>query len=217
MTKVLIKSLQARNRRVARTDCGVKLRNGNTCHKNAGEGTAHPGWGKCARHGGNEPRGVSEAALAESQYLQRTFATSVATDPAQALVDELSRTNGAVQFLQLEIDADARQAILDGENALDHLTTPRMQMVRKMYDQERDRLTRLSAACLNLGIKEREVRLAEQMGWVITSVLEKTLADLHLTPEQRDSARPIMAAHLQSAAHTVVEGHVVHGIPSRTG
>lgn len=212
MTVVTIKALQNRNKRVVRTDCGVALKNGNTCHKNAGEGTNHPGWGKCSRHGGNEPKGVSEAALAESQYLQRTFATSVATDPAQALVDELARTNGAVQYLQLAIEADARQAILDGEDPLDHLTTSKMQMVRKMYDQERDRLTRLSAACLNLGIKEREVRLAEQMGWLIQRVLEATLADLHLTPEQRDASKEIMSAHLRQAAHSVVEGQIVPGI-----
>ena len=76
--------------------------------------------------------------------------------------------------------------------------------LRKMYESERDRLVRLSTVCLNLGLKHRELRLAEQMGSMVVRVLELTLQDLNLTPEQRDAARPLLAAHLQNAARQVV-------------
>lgn len=209
-------ALTERNKRVQKTFCGASLRTGGKCKKGAGYSTRHVGWGLCADHGGNSPEANRNAALAESQYLQRTFASSVATDPTQALVDELARTNGAVQWLQLQIDKELIGVELEGEDPLDYLISARGQLIRKMYDQERDRLTRLSAACINLGLKERELKLAEQMGWLIQRVLEATLHDLHLTPEQRDAAKPLLAAHLQAAAHSVVEGQVVPGISSGT-
>jgi hypothetical protein len=152
---------------------------------------------------------MRQAAIAEAQYLGRTWGSRVPTDATQALVDELARTNGAVQWLQLRIEEELVGVELAGDDPLTHLISPRGQLLRKMMNEERDRLARISTACLNLGLKERELRLAERMGSLIQRVLEATLNDLHLTPEQRDAARPILAAHLTAAAHQVVDGEIV--------
>lgn len=205
--------LKERNAKPPRTICGARFkRKGGVhgiCQKTAGDGTNHAGFGLCARHGGNSPEAQRVATLQEAMYLGKTYGSSIKTDPAQALVDELARTNGAVQWLQLQIEDTVRAVEAAGEDPLTFLTSTKGQLIRNLYDKERDRLTRISAACLNLGLKERELRLAEQMGWLIQRVLEQTLNDLNLTPAQRDSARPILAAHLKSAAHQVVEGQIV--------
>lgn len=205
-----LKQIEARNAPLQKTKCPGRLKNGAKCKRTAGASTQHVGWGLCSLHGGLEPAGIRAAALAESRFLGQTFATSISTDPQQALVDELARTHGAVAWLQLRIDDRLAGMELEGEDPLDYLVGPEGMALRKMYESERDRLVRISTVCLNLGLKARELRLAEQMGSMIQRVLELTLQDLMLTPEQRDAARPILAAHLQHAARTVaVEGTLV--------
>lgn len=201
--------IKARNAKPARTNCGAKLKTGGTCKKAAGHGTDHPGWGRCAMHKGMEPAYQKAAALAESKYLGMTFTTPLPTDPSMALVEEMSRTHGAIVWLDLHMEAELLRVTDEGKDPLSHLIEPRFALLRKLRDAERDRLTRISTVCINLGLKARELKLAEQMGNLIQSVLEATLSDLNLTPEQRDAARPILAGHLQHAARSVVEGELI--------
>lgn len=206
--KEMVARIKARNTRVARTNCGAGLKNGGTCKKRAGEGTTHPGWGRCLNHKGMEPAYQKAAVLAEAKYLGQTYTTPVPTDPSMALVEEMARTHGAIVFLDLAMEAELLNLPKDVD-PLDHIISARFSLLRKLRDSERDRLTRISTVCINLGLKARELRLAEQMGSLIQSVLEATLNDLHLTPEQRDAAKQILAGHLQHAARTVVEAELV--------
>lgn len=126
-----------------------------------------------------------------------------------ALVEEMARTHGAIVWLDLAMEQELLQITSEGKDPLTHLIEPRFALLRKLRDAERDRLVRISTVCINLGLKARELRLAEQMGSLITSVLEATLHDLNLTTEQRDQAKQILASHLQHAARTVVEAELV--------
>lgn len=209
MADQMLTRIKKRNERVARTNCGAKLKSGGTCKKRAGEGTTHPGWGRCANHKGMEPAYQKAAALAEARYLGMTYTTPVPTDPSMALVEEMARTHGAIVWLDLHMEAELLRITDEGHDPLSHLIEPRFQALRKLRDLERDRLVRISTVCINLGLKARELRLAEQMGSLIQSVLEATLSDLNLTPEQRDAAKQILAGHLQHAARTVVEAELV--------
>ena len=208
MDKTLVR-IQKRNTAHVKSFCNAPLKTGNRCKKPAGSETPHLGFGKCARHGGNTQEGMRLAAIAEAHYLGMTYTTPIPTDPSMALVEEMARTHGAIVWLDLRMEAELLREEKNGKDPLTHLIEPRMALLRKLRDSERDRLVRISTVCINLGLKARELRLAEQMGSLIQSVLEATLNDLNLTPEQRDQAKQILAAHLQHAARTVVEAELV--------
>lgn len=210
MADQMLARIKKRNERVQRTNCGAKLKNGGTCKKSAGEGTTHPGWGRCLNHKGMEPLYQKSAALAEATHLGRTYTTPVPTDPTMALVEEMARTHGAIVWLDLRMEHDLLKAEAEGLDPLTYLLEPRMAQLRNLRDKERDRLTRIATVCINLGLKARELRLVEGIGGLIQSVLEATLSDLNLTPEQRDAAKQILAGHLQHAARTVVEAELVN-------
>ena len=69
----------------------------------------------------------------------------------------------------------------------------------RMYGEERDRLVRYARACIDAGVAERLVRLAERQGGLLVGVVEAALADreLGLSEKQREVGRGVFARHLQ--------------------
>lgn len=129
--------------------CGAKKKNGEECRAFAGQGTDHPGIGKCKYHGGSTPSHQTNAAKQEAERRMMTMGAPMNITPAAALMGVLRATAGHVAWLANEV---ASLGSLDGPDAAN---------LTRLYAEERDRLTRVGAACLSAGIGKAEVELAE--------------------------------------------------------
>jgi hypothetical protein len=108
----LEKGRQLAASRAPKVKCGAKLRtagewNGRTCPNGAGSGTDHPGFGRCAQHGGRSPNGRKHAALLAAQAevaarreAMRFYGRRVRIDAAPALLEEMERSVGIVRWLE---------------------------------------------------------------------------------------------------------------------
>ena len=54
----------------------------------------------------------------------------------------------------------------------------------QLWNQERDRLARVSLEAVKVGIEQRRVKLAEDQGALVAAVVRRVLDRLNLTPEQ---------------------------------
>lgn len=66
--------------------------------------------------------------------------------------------------------------------------------------QERDRVVKFAKVAHDMGIAEREVRLAESQGQLLATVVRNILGDLALTPEQQGMAAGVIQRRLREAA-----------------
>lgn len=66
--------------------------------------------------------------------------------------------------------------------------------------QERDRVVRFAKVAHDMGIAEREVKLAESQGQLLASVVRNILGDLTLTPEQLEQAPGVIQRRFREAA-----------------
>jgi hypothetical protein len=158
-----------------------------------------PGGTVCVKHGGGAAQ-VREAAQARLEARQALLAAEAfglprEVDPHTALLEELHRTAGAVQWLGA-IVADLDQGAiawgrtrekLGGEDAgTTHEARPNAFVL--LWQAERKHLVDVSRACISAGIEERRVRLAEQAGQQLASVVRAVLDRLELTAEQQSLA-----------------------------
>lgn len=66
--------------------------------------------------------------------------------------------------------------------------------------QERDRVVRFAKTAHDMGIAEREVKLAESQGALLASVVRNILGDLELTAEQQELAPGVIQRRFREAA-----------------
>lgn len=176
-----------------------------TCQQLAGWGTDHVGFGRCKFHGGAAPNGIKAAEvekvmteMIESEI--RFYGEARDIDPIQALADEVRRTAGHVAWLaeQVRQETQLTETTSQGRQA---------NMIIQMYQNERDRLVKVSQVAIAAGIAERQVQLAEQQGQILASVIRDILWDkeLSLTPEQRHKSSEIVRRHLMAIDTTATE------------
>lgn len=72
--------------------------------------------------------------------------------------------------------------------------------------QERDRAVRYAKVAHDMGIAEREVKLAEQQGQLLAMVINNVLGDLSLTAEQQALVPTVVQARLMEATQLEVTG-----------
>jgi len=155
-----------------------------------------PGQRVCHLHGGRSPQAIAAAderlRLAEAQRALEAFGVPVVVDPHTALLQELHRTAGAVAWLGAQVQGLETEELVWGvtrekTGGDDHGTTreskPNAWYV--LWAAERKHLTEVAAACVKAGIEERRVRLAEDQGRLLASVVEQVLEGLNLSEEQR--------------------------------
>lgn len=143
------------------------------CQKRAGWGTDHLGAGLCRFHGGNSPGGRKQAQALVARTEVDRLGLSVEVQPHVALLEELWRAAGAVEFLgarvrDLDLDELGRpKSLADDEDAAAGLgdemfVSPAVWV--SLWQAERKTLRDAAAACLSAGVEERRVRVAEQTG-----------------------------------------------------
>jgi hypothetical protein len=163
--------------------CGAKKRQGGgTCRHPAGWGTSHPGIGCCKLHMGSTRNSVKHAERVAAEQAVESFGLPRAIDPWAALLELVHRSAGHVAWLGLQVAQEPRKRLEAGSVWVE------------LYGTERDRLARVSAAAMGAGVAERQVRIAEQQGALIASLMQSILAELGLGEDPRAIA--VVQRHL---------------------
>lgn len=170
--------------------CGARKKNGQKCRAFAGQGTSHFGVGRCRFHLGNTPTHQVNAIATEARRGMVEFGQSLDVEPTEALLGVLHLSAGHLNWLRAEL-ADASDK-----------TTFDAQVLLRMWDDERDRVARISKAALDAGVAERQVQLAERYGEQLADVLRAVFfdAELALTETQRALLPALLRRHLAAAA-----------------
>lgn len=188
------------------TPCGAKTRSGTECQRPAGWGTPHQ-TGRCKLHGGRTPSGQKAAQRQEAVLAVATYGLAREIDPHAALLEELHRTAGAVAWLQqqvatLELDDVTHLIVTNrgGEDAGGKLEVidERVNVWVDLYQAERTHFVRIAKTCVDVGIDERRIRLAEQQGEMLAQVIRGVLTDLGVA--NHPEAPAVVRRHLTLAA-----------------
>lgn len=202
--------------------CTATSRSGNRCKRRP-----IPGGTVCAMHGGKAPQVVAaaEARLQARQALlaAEAFGLPREVDPHTALLEELHRTAGAVQWLGAIVADLEQDGIVWGrvkethgtqlERGTDNGVTKAaaVNVWVRLWQEERDRLAKVAKTCVDVGIEERRVRLAESAGQQLAAVIRAVLDRLELTDGQRSLAVQVVPDELRRLAGDVVPGQVIGG------
>jgi hypothetical protein len=181
----------------------------------------------CRTHGGSavQVKDAAERRLLERQALiaAEAFGLPREVDPHSALLEELHRCAGAVQWLGAIVADLQRDEIGWGkvkethgtqlEKGTDNGTTKAAQVnvFVRLWQEERDRLAKVAKTCVDVGIEERRVRLAESAGQQLAAVIRAVLDRLELSDGQRSLAVQVVPDELRRLAGDVVAGQVVGG------
>lgn len=187
--------------------CGGKRRgadaDGKLCTRPAGWGTPHPGTGRCKLHGGSTPSHTVASVKALAEAAVTTFGLPREIDPRDALLEEVYRTAGAVDWLSTKVRELESDAVVWGkaeESPDDVKYKASVSVWVQLLQNERAHLVRVCKETIQAGVEERRVRLAEQQGAMLASVIKAVLADLGLTAEQQALVPEVVPRHLRAVA-----------------
>jgi hypothetical protein len=165
--------------------CGARTRGtGQPCRLFAGQGTDHLGIGRCSRHGG-------------STQTHRTHAIGVEiTRRMVALAQPIEDVTAPEVLERLLFVSAGYVAILEHEVAsAGELGTKQADATVRLWNEERDRLARISEQCVRSGISERMVRIKEAEAAVMMATVKGVLDELRLTSGQRQAVGPALRKH----------------------
>src|SRR4051794_28451570 len=89
--------------------CAAKKKNGEPCRAFAGQGTDHPGIGRCKFHLGNTKLHKQHAVVVEAQRKMVQFGEPYGLEPVEALIWMVQLSAGHVRYLSEEL------AVLDDD------------------------------------------------------------------------------------------------------
>jgi hypothetical protein len=166
--------------------CGAKKKSGEKCRAFAGQGTNHPGVGRCRWHLGNTKQHQIHAVKEEARARMVEFGMSIEVDPATALLGVLHLSAGHLNYVKAELSEIEEKTSMEG------------QILMRLFDEERDRIARISKAALDAGVAERQVRLAEMYGEALANLLRAVFYDktLALSTAQRARLPDVLRHHL---------------------
>lgn len=164
--------------------CGAKNRSGGTCGKPAGWGTDST-VGRCRLHGGATPSGKKNAARLESVALAQVYGMPVETSHEEALEHELHRAAGIVAWLSSQVAALTVDEATGPVGNPEHYNEHKPHVWIGLLGTERDRLARVIRLCHDVGMDERRVRVAEQMGGMLAEIIGGILSDLGVADDPR--------------------------------
>jgi hypothetical protein len=169
--------------------CGARKKNGELCRAFAGQGTDHSGvpGTRCKYHGGATKSHKTHAVITQAKARAARLGEPYEMEPVEALLWMVNLSAGQVRYLGEEL-ASLNGDRLDGEHLI----------MQRLWDQERDRLARISKAAVDAGVSERAIILAERTGAAIADVLRAVFGDpeLRLTARQRDALPSLLRRHL---------------------
>jgi hypothetical protein len=169
--------------------------------------------GRCKYHGGASPNHQVAAEKQMAEQRMRTYGSPIDVEPHVALLEEVRRTAGHVAWLSEVVsdllhDGDGYSESIDddGKRTLRPKTgLKQMDMGGKfekpsvwveLYQEERRMLARVCKMALDVGVAERQVRVAEVQGELLASTIRAILGDLGLSKEQQREAPGVVRRHL---------------------
>jgi hypothetical protein len=174
------------------------------------------GLDKCAIHCGlskaERDRIAAEyLAMQEARRAVITYGLPRDISPGDALLEEVRYTAGHVAWLRERIreleDRDLIWGVTEQveKNATEFEGTDTTEAAKPnvwldLYYRERKHLVDVAKAAIAAGIEERKVRLAEQQGALVAMVIRGILADLKLTPDQRELVAEVVPRRLRALA-----------------
>lgn len=165
--------------------CGAKTDHG-PCKLAAGQGTDHSGSGYCKHHTGATPNGQKHAARQVAETLAIAMAGKRDIGPEEALLEAVRVQYGMVEW------ARSRVATLENDSAYGPVgggkdSDPRYEphVLIRLRGEEEDRLVKLIKTCHDIGIAERQVRLAEHYGAQLAAFAQGLLEDFGLMDDPR--------------------------------
>lgn len=173
--------------------CGAaRKQTGQPCTRPAGWGTEHPGYGACKLHGGCTPTHIASARTTMAHEAAEHFGLPRDIDPQQALIEELHRTAGLVEFYQAKAAEDPDALLVKT------MFGQQPNVWIKQMEAERRHFKDVAATCVKLGLDERRVALAEEQGKLLARIIGGILAELGVAdlPE----APAVVRRHLMLAA-----------------
>jgi hypothetical protein len=176
--------------------CNSRKKDGSTCRAFAGQGTDHPGVGRCKFHGGSTPNGRKNAASIEARAKMVQLGAPIdGIKPHEALLGVLRATAGHVAWLHQEIAT------------LDDLEDHDARVLVELYGTERDRLTRIAEACLKGGVSEDEVRVTQETARVLSLAIDNAVTAVGgWTAKQRRAFGEALRLELAMAADDATDG-----------
>lgn len=196
--------------------CRKRRKDGGQCGAMAIAGTE-----ACRRHAGI-PVAVARAKGAVVVELHRWGLTEQRdlVDPSMTLLRLLTQSATRADMLGAELRrvveeaGDLREALVGDSWVTDADGSSRkageyQRALTVLEGQERDRCANFAKLAIAAGLAERTVRLAEQQGTVIASVILGVLTDLGL-PAGSEEVRSLIAAHIarETGLPLTIEGEV---------
>lgn len=181
--------------------CHAVTRSKRLCKRPAGWGTDHVGTGACKLHGGSMTVHKKRAQRVEAEAAVQAYGLPRTVDPFTALLEELARTAGHVQWLGVQV-AQLEEGNMYGPVGGEVHPKAEPHVWIRLYQEERSHLSNVAATCIKAGIEERRVRIAEQQGQLIAQVISGVLNELGVAA---DVARPVVRKHLALVQSTAQE------------
>lgn len=194
----------------------VHLRtNGVLCRGPGMKGTEPP---TCRKHGGGAPqvraaakrRLAKKGALEVAEKIRLTLGGSLEVSPLDLLIGQVKEAAANVAVYRLAIEGLGVEVARDGAVALPEQVIEfekggthvpaKVHILVELYNQERDRAVKFAKLCLDAGVEERLVQVAEQdaqrLGRAFAGALDD-VADL-LSDETRAALRAALGQRLRA-------------------
>jgi hypothetical protein len=190
------------------------------CSSRKTDGSPCPNWAMngqlvCHAHGGRAPQAKAKAVVRVSEQAAlkavETYGLPLDVSPGDALLDEVRYTAGHVAWLRERVRELEDRALVWGMTEQSEKNATEFKGVDTtygavpnvwvdLYMRERKHLIDVAKAAISAGIEERKVRLAEQQGALVAAVIRGILADLKLTPDQRELVAEVVPRRLRALA-----------------
>lgn len=158
---------------------GRKTDGSGYCTRPPGWGTQHVGVGRCKRHGGSTQLYQEKAQKLRAAAFVEQYGLPRHIDPHTALEEELDRSAGHVDFLRLQVaslDTEGMHGPVGGGQGAIPEHKPHVWIA--MYNEERDRFRRIAKTCIDAGIAQRRVEIAEAQGQLLAAAVRGILTRL---------------------------------------
>ena len=197
------------------------------CMRLAGESNELGRYGRCDvhlplgyGHTTNE-QALGKLGIREARRVLKAMGEPLDVNPVEALLYLVREAAGNVAFLGARVQDLGYDLVgpiysltRDGEAIQ---TSEDVLAIVKLYNDERDRLARVSKIALDAGIEERTVRVLEEQATALVHIIRSVVDNLGLAPEVRQRALALVSVELRRLdtpdTLTVTEGTIVDVTP----
>lgn len=178
---------------------------GPVCLSHAGEGSELGPYGRCSEHRGigyqYQLAALERLGIRQAKAVLAGLGNPVDVNPVEALLYLVQEAAGNVAFLGARVQdmgydlvGDVYSLARDGTPVA---TSEDIRAIVKLYNDERDRLARVSKIALDAGIEERTVRVLEEQATVLVQVIRSVIDNLGMPPDVRQRALALVTAELR--------------------